>query len=195
VLFDGFVDRGGKVRGVVARRRLRVHPDPIGNTVASKTIPMSEVQEAMDSVRRLLEAASYRGGFNAEFKLDEADGTYKILEVNARPAWFVGTIASAGVDIPWMMYLDAQGLPVPDAAPYRIGRYAVVEARDGRAILRAWRSRRRPHGPVVVPWLFGDRTHFWWKDPLPAFNRLARGWSRGGGVAPRPDRIDTPDPT
>jgi D-aspartate ligase len=178
VLFDGFVDRTGVLRGVVARRRLRVHPDPIGNTCSSVTIRHADVADALGSLRELLAGVGYRGAFNAEFKLDEADGLHKILEVNARPAWYVGAMASAGVDIPWMVYLDAQGLPVQSATTYRIGRYAVVEPRDLRAILHALRSRRLPSGPVVRPWLVGDHTHFWATDPLPAFNGLIRRLQR-----------------
>jgi D-aspartate ligase len=178
VLFDGFVDRQDTIRGVIARRRLRVQPEPIGNTVSSVTIPLREVSDALASLRQLLTAAGYRGAFNAEFKHDGADGQFKILEVNARPAWYVGTIASSGVDIPWMLYLDAQGLPVPDATEYRVGRYQVVEPRDARAILAALRRRKRPRGPVVRPWLRGDHTHFWWSDPWPAFNGARRALRR-----------------
>jgi predicted ATP-grasp superfamily ATP-dependent carboligase len=178
LLFDGFMDRHGAIRGVVARRRLRVQPDPVGNTVAAVTIPLGEVAEPLASLRRLLKAVDYRGAFNAEFKFDAVDGRFKILEVNARPAWYAGCMLGAGVDIPWMVYLDAQALPVPDAADYRVGRYTVTEGRDARAILQALRLRSRPNGPVVVPWVFGDRTHFWWKDPLPAFNGAARRMER-----------------
>lgn len=178
ILFDGFMDRHGTVRGVIARRRLRVHPEPIGNTVSSVTIPLGEVAEPLARLRELLTAVSYRGAFNAEFKLDPDDRQFKILEVNARPAWYVGTIASAGVDIPWMVYLDAQGLPVPDATEYRVGRYAVVEPRDIRAIAIALRSGKLPRGPVIRPWLLGDHTHFWWSDPSPAFNGLRRTLGR-----------------
>jgi predicted ATP-grasp superfamily ATP-dependent carboligase len=195
ILFDGFVDRTGVLRGVVARRRLRVHPDPIGNTCSSVTIRHAEVADALASLRELLAAVAYRGAFNAEFKLDPADGVHRILEVNARPAWYVGAMASAGVDIPWMVYLDAQELPVPTATTYRIGRFAVVEPRDLRAIVHALRARRLPHGPVVRPWLFGDHTHFWPSDPLPAFNGLIRRVRRRRGADGGPAGSVTGDPT
>lgn len=184
LLFDGFVDRDGKVRGIVARRRLRVQPEPIGNTCASVTIPLDEVRQPVEDVRRLLAEVAYRGAFNVEFKLDASDGLYKILEVNARPAWYCGPIAGAGVDIVWMVYLDAQSLDVPDAPAYAVGRRGVVEARDARAIIAALRSRRWPHGSVLRAWLFGDRTHFWWSDPMPAFNGLFRAVRRRFGGAP-----------
>ncbi len=178
ILFDGFMDRLGVIRGVVARRRIRVHPEPIGNTCSSVTIRVDDVSEPFDHLRQLLAVVGYRGAFNAEFKLDPADNIYKILEVNARPAWYSGAMASAGVDIPWMVYLDAQGLPVPDATKYRVGRYAVVEPRDLRAIAAALRSGQVPKGPVLRPWLLGDHTHFWWSDPFPALNGPIRAAER-----------------
>jgi predicted ATP-grasp superfamily ATP-dependent carboligase len=181
IIFDGFMDRHGEIRGVVARRRLRVQPAPIGNTVSSVTIPLDEVADALTSLRRLLDATDYRGAFNAEFKRDPADGLLKILEVNARPAWYAGTIVGSGVDIPWMVYLDAQGLPVPDATEYRVGRYQVVEPQDLRAIMSALRSRSWPHGSILGPWLRGDHTHFWWSDPMPAFKGLTRLVGRSVG--------------
>lgn len=68
VLIEGFVDRNGTIVGMVARRRLRVAPPMIGNTVSSVTIPLEEVEGALPHLRRLLAETRYRGGFNVEFK-------------------------------------------------------------------------------------------------------------------------------
>ena len=98
---------------------------------------------------RLLSAVDYRGIFNVEFKFDARDGRYKIIEVNPRPFWLIGHIAQAGLDLPWISYLDAQGLPVPVPRPYQIGRYGMYEIPDATAIVRAWSHGRRPDGPVL----------------------------------------------
>ena len=167
VLIDGFVDREGTIKGMLARRRLRIDPPKIANTASSVTIPLEDVAETMDRIRKLLAAVEYRGPFNLEFKFDQRDGQFKIIELNPRLAWYVAHIARAGLDLPWMVYLDAQELPVPTAAPYRAGRYGLYGIPDASAILRAWGSRRRPEGPVLRPWLIGDHILFWWRDPLP----------------------------
>lgn len=174
VLIEGFVDRKGQIAGMVARRRLRVSPPMIGNTVSSVTIPLAEVEGATASLRRLLAEVAYRGAFNVEFKFDVRDGQFKILELNARPAWYIATIVSAGLDLPWMIYLDAQGLPVEAPTSYHVGRYGMYEFRDAAAVMLALRSLRRPEGPVLGPWLWGDHTVFWWRDPLPAFGGLSK---------------------
>ena len=174
VLIEGFVDRNGRIAGMVARRRLRVSPPMIGNTVSSVTIALAEVEGAISSLRRLFAEVAYRGAFNVEFKFDVRDGQFKIIELNARPAWYIATIASAGLDLPWMIYLDAQGLPVEAPTSYHVGRYGMYEFRDAAALMHALRSFRRPDGPVVGPWLWGDHTVFWWRDPLPALGGVGK---------------------
>jgi D-aspartate ligase len=178
VLIDGFVDRSGTITTIMARRRVRMDPPRIANSSAAVTIPLSEASEAADSVRTLIAAVDYRGVFNAEFKFDERDGHFKILEVNPRPFWLVAHVAKAGMDLPWMSYLDAQDLPVPTPAPYRAGRYGLVEIPDVAALVRAWSSFRRPEGPVLAPWLRGDHALFWWSDPLPAIVGVWRALRR-----------------
>jgi D-aspartate ligase len=167
-LIDGFVDRTGTIRAMVARRRVRMDPPRLANTCSDVTIPLADLEDCLPPLRALLEAVDYRGIFNVEFKHDERDGLFKIIELNPRPFWLIGHIARAGADLAWLSYLDAQELPIPDPPPYRVGRYGRYEIPDATAIARAWRHGRRPEGPVVRPWLRGDRALFWWSDPMPA---------------------------
>ncbi len=180
VLVDGFVDRHGTLVTIMARRRVRMEPPKIANSSAAVTIPLAEAKEAADVLPRLLAEVSYRGIFNAEFKFDERDGHFKILEINPRPFWLIAHVAKAGMDLPWMSYLDARELPVPPSPPYRAGRYGLVEIPDAAALLRAWSSFHRPEGPVLRPWLRGDRALFWWRDPLPAVVDVWRAIRRHG---------------
>ena len=172
-LIDGFVDRTGTITAMAARRRVRMDPPRLANTCCDVTIPLADVEACMPALRTLLDAVGYRGIFNVEFKLDARDGLFKIIELNPRPFWLIGHIAQAGVDLPWMSYLDAQELAVPTAPPYEVGRFGMYEIPDATAIARAWRARRRPEGSVSGPWLRGDRALFWWRDPLPAVAAVA----------------------
>ena len=96
---DGFVDRNGQVDAMFARRRLRMYPDDFGNSSYMRSVACSEISQAVDDLKRLLSAISYRGIFSAEFKYDDRDGKYKILEINARPWWYVEFAAICGVDV------------------------------------------------------------------------------------------------
>jgi predicted ATP-grasp superfamily ATP-dependent carboligase len=173
-LIDGFVDRHGQIRAMVARRRVRMDPPKLANTCSDVTIPLSDLDACMPVLRTLLTAVDYRGIFNVEFKLDERDGRFKIIELNPRPFWLIGHIERAGADLPWMSYLDAQELPVPAPPPYQVGRFGMYEILDATAIARAWSHLRRPEGPVVMPWLRGDKALFWFRDPMPALGGIGQ---------------------
>jgi predicted ATP-grasp superfamily ATP-dependent carboligase len=180
-IIDGFVDRHGEIRALHARRRLRMEPPRLANTCCDVTIPLDDVAACMPALRTLLAATRYRGIFMIEFKFDERDGRFKIIELNARPFWLVGHVERAGVDLPWMSYLDAQGLDVPKVASYQVGRYGMYEILDAAAIARAVAGRRRPEGPVLKPWLLGDKALFWWSDPMPALGGLGQAVLRRFG--------------
>ena len=182
-IVDGFVDRHGEIRALHARRRVRMEPPRLANTCCDVTIPLEDVAASMPALRTLLAATRYRGIFMIEFKFDDRDGLFKIIELNARPFWLVGHVERAGVDLPWMSYLDAQGLDVPRPAPYQVGRYGMYEILDAAAIGRALAGRRRPDGPVLKPWLLGDKALFWWSDPMPALGGLGQSVARRLGRA------------
>ena len=112
-------------------------------------------------------SVAYRGIFSAGFKVDARDGHYKILEVNARPYWYIGFTAWSGVDLAEMTCRDALGSPVEPVKSYRLGVFGIYEINDALAIGRSLLSRRRPDGPVVRPWLLGHHALFSWRDPLP----------------------------
>lgn len=174
VFLDGYVDRSGVVRACLARRRLRMHPRPFGNTTLSVTIPLDEVSEAFDSLSRLFEGLGYVGLFDAEFKLDARDGLFKILEVNARPWWQIELAGAAGLDVCSMAYRDALGEPLPQLSEYRIGQSWVNPVPD----LRAWWTGRedgdRAGGFPLRVWFSGANAVFSWDDPKPAVTELLR---------------------
>ncbi len=174
VFLDGYVDRTGVMRGVLARRRLRMHPPEFGNSTMSETIPLGDAAEALESLERLLGGIGYTGLFDAEFKYDYRDGRFKILEVNARPWWQLEIAAASGLDLTMMAYRDALGLPVATASGYRIGRTWVHPFPD----LRAWWSGRRVGklAGSAPPRAFfsGANAIFSRDDPMPAADALSR---------------------
>ncbi len=104
---DGFIDRQGTTRAVFARRRLRIFPPDFGNSTSMVSIEAEEVFQAAGDLVRLLAGVGYRGIFSAEFKRDERDGVYKLLEVNVRPWKYVEFAALCGVDVCDLSYRDA----------------------------------------------------------------------------------------
>ena len=168
---EGFVDRQGNYSAILARQRARMFPREFGNSTATLTIPIERIPAAVDTIRRLLEGIGYRGVFSAEFKFDARDRLYKILEVNARPWWYVEFAASCGVDVCEMARLDALGEDVPAVREYPAGRWCVYPRLD-------FRTLRSPTGNglwrVVHSWFSADQLTLRSDDPAPGIQELYR---------------------
>ena len=170
---DGFVDREGRVRAMFARRRLRMFPAEFGNSTYTESIPLASVAAAEATLRGLLSAIGYRGVFSAELKHDERDGVFKLLEVNARPWWFVEFAASCGVDVCEMARRDALGEDVPLVTEYRVGRRCVYARRD----LATRQGNHARIAPILTSWIGARHLTFAWDDPMPGFQEVS-DWTR-----------------
>ena len=175
-LVDGFRDYQGKTQALIARQRHRMYPAPFGNSTLSETISLQQVKGGIDSLERIWAATNYRGIFDAEFKHDERDGKLKMVEINARPWWFVEFASRCGVNLCGMAYCDALGLPVEAVTAYASGRRCVYGLYDFRA------HRAEVPGPSGIPQWVGSLKGasdivYSWDDPAPAF-ALARRVAR-----------------
>lgn len=172
---EGFIDRHGRTCALFARRRLRMHPLPLGNSTFMESVPLDQVEAAVAPLQFLLESVSYRGVFSAEFKYDARDGFFKLLEINARPWWYVEVPARAGIDVCRMAYLDALEVDVDPVLTYAAGDRFGYPFGD----LHAWRGTRKTGATSFLSWLGSWRgarvTPFAWSDPLPA---AALGWQQ-----------------
>jgi D-aspartate ligase len=165
---DGFVDRTGALCARFARRHVRAKAEPFPDSSCSVSIPLEEVKAPLEILDRLLPALQYRGIFNAEFKYDERDGLFKLLDLNPRASGGVGASAGCGVNLVEMAYRDALGFPVKPVARYPVGRYFIHASRDraacrelfleGRLTTRGWLRTRIGAVEAI----------FAWDDPLPA---------------------------
>jgi D-aspartate ligase len=192
VFLDGYVDRAGIVRACVARRRLRMHPPDFGNSTLSITVPVNEVEAAVDCLRRLFDTLGYRGLFDAEFMYDQRDGQFKVIEVNARPWWQLEILSACGVDVVPMAYRDALGLPIRSIEEYRVGCTWVHPLPDVRSW---WASRGRgPGGFPLRYWLRDANAVYSRDDPGPAVDELARALHLGTAAVRKRVRRARPAP-
>lgn len=168
---DGFRDRTGCITALFGRRRLRMYPRKLGNSTLIESVPLCGLSGAIFPLEHLLERISYRGVFSAEFKFDERDRGFKLIEINARPWWYVEFASRCGVDVCTMAYQDALGLPVAATDSYRVGRRCVFAVND----LRGWREEPRRQDSflsLLGTWLRSDSALFHWNDPKPALHYL-----------------------
>ena len=103
-------DRGMPVASLVAQR-LRQLPIDFGYT--STFVQTIENKDVEAAAVRFLKSIDYSGLVEVEFKYDERDGRYKILDVNARSWTWCALGGLAGVDFPHILWRIALGEHVP----------------------------------------------------------------------------------
>lgn len=91
-------------------RKLRIHP--IGAGLGS--FAESAVDPDLEAVgRNVVKRLGYTGAVSVCMKKDRVSGEAIVFEVNGRLPLAHGIFQAVGIDLPWLMYIDAQGLPTP----------------------------------------------------------------------------------
>jgi D-aspartate ligase len=162
--------RGGTAVASMTVRRRRQHPSDFGR--ASTYVETIDLPELAEPSLRFLKAADYYGLVELEYKRDPRDGSFKLLDVNAR-TWGYHTLGNAaGVNFPYLLYRDQLGQPIgpvqarPGVRWIRLATDVPNAARD----LRAGTLRLRDY--------LGSLRHvdaeavFSLRDPLPGLYEL-----------------------
>jgi D-aspartate ligase len=168
--YCAFAKNGSVIASMTVVRR-RQHPSDLGR--ASTFVETLDEPALAEPSQRFLSAIGYTGLVELEYKLDPDDGVHKLLDVNAR-TWGYHTLGrAAGVDFPYLLYLDQLGEEVP-AATARAGvRWvrlstdvpnAVRDLRRGTLRLREYLASLRHVDEEAV---------FSLRDPLPGLCELA----------------------
>jgi D-aspartate ligase len=171
---EGFIDRGGRRRALFVRQRLRMYPPDFGNSTSFASVSPTVIPDAVETVDALLSHVRYRGIFSAELKRDERDGACRLIEVNARPWWFVEFAGQCGVDVCSMAVLDALGEPVPDVTDYRVGKSCVYPYYDYYACRELREAGELSVAQWASSWIRSTQPVLRWSDPLPALSETAR---------------------
>jgi D-aspartate ligase len=170
---DGFMDRNGEVKALFARRRLRMSPPDFGNSTFQVSVPLSDTGDAAATLKTLLTDIEYRGIFSAEFKRDARDGEFNLIEVNARPWWYVDFAARCGVNVCVMAIQDALGEHVDSVREYNVGRRCVFPYYDLQAVRDERAAGALGFGDWVTSWIGPYQPVFRWSDPLPAVGEVS----------------------
>ena len=170
---DGFVDRNGDVRALFARRRLRMSPPDFGNSTLMISVPLKDTGDGAATLRKLFADIGHRGIFSAEFKKDVRDDVFNLIEVNARPWWYVEFASRCGVNVCVQAIRDALGEPVETISDYAVGRRCVFPYYDLQAVRAERSAGRLGLLPWAQSWLGPYQPIFRWSDPLPAVGEIA----------------------
>ena len=102
--------KNGEALGSMEAQRWRQHPPDFGR--AATFVESIDLPIAKEMSVRFLKAINYYGLAEIEYKFDQRDGKYKLLDVNARTWGFHALGPSAGVDFSYLLYADQVGDPV-----------------------------------------------------------------------------------
>jgi D-aspartate ligase len=148
-------------------------PPDFGNSTMQISVPLGDAGDASATLRTLLADIDYRGIFSAEFKKDPRDNAFSLIEVNARPWWYVEFAARCGVNVTEMAVRDALGQPVETISRYAVGRRCVYPYYDLQAVRAERSAGRLSMLGWARSWLGSYQPVFRWSDPLPAIGEVA----------------------
>lgn len=126
--YRSYVNRDGRTVAELCSEKIRCYPPDYGVGVVHKTIPM--VPELREFGRRLLEQLQFNGFSAMEFKQDDRDGQFKLMEINPRPPQITRLFRAAGLNFVYLSYLDSLGQPLKDEYPYETGVYGIHNTMD-----------------------------------------------------------------
>jgi D-aspartate ligase len=184
--YTALVNTQGEIEAYSTVRKLRQYPAGFGSMCYGQT----EYNEALTLVgRELILALGYRGLGSLEFKYRQKDGGYYFIEMNTRLPWYNGIFADAGVNLPYLAYLDLAG----KASVQHAAGFAPPQQRDGTTWLgyhnyAAWFRETRSKHPISRMAFLGHvaraQSYAWWNtsDPKPF---LASGILAGRRMAGR----------
>jgi D-aspartate ligase len=164
------VDATGEAPVFVTGRKVRQTPPGAGFMASGQTADLPDVAAASAAYLR---DSRLRGLMGLEFKRDPETGRLVFIEISTRPENFHGIAAAAGVDLPYIAYCQALGIPVESRAMPREVRWiaGMDDLVAARTLLRDGRLRwaeylRSVRGPRV--WSVWS-----WRDPVPFGAALA----------------------
>ncbi len=164
-----YIDRGGIMRGTFTAQKIRQYPVDFGMGTMLKSV---HNPEAAELASRLLKGMGHRGIADVEFKLDERDGRYRMLDINSR-FWFQTVQATcAGINFPLIQYLELTGQDIPEVPDQRDGVYWINPMSDVLSIMRRPRKRgdlRR----AISPYFEAEGFSYFASDDIrPAISKL-----------------------
>jgi D-aspartate ligase len=117
----------GEPGTIFTGRKLRQHPPGFGSASLADACHNDDVVRLSLT---FLQKIGYRGVCGTEFKFDERDSQYKMVEVNPRQTLWFALIGAAGIPLNYYAYCDLAGLPLPETGRLRDGTKWILFEKD-----------------------------------------------------------------
>jgi D-aspartate ligase len=176
--FGSYRTKAGHLAGTFTGRKLRQRPPRFGTCRVGESVYSPEL---VTVGQRFLEQMHYFGVSQVEFKWDERDRTFKLMEINPRSWSWIGLSIQLGINLPFLQLCDALGQPVPE-------QHLTADSPRGLWINYFEDFRWSIHRPRELPFLhFRDypvicEPHFAENDPRPGrvyYASKIRGMAEG----------------
>lgn len=158
-------------------RKLTQYPPNYGNTSIAIPIQESSLENLSREIFKKLKLIGYA---SIEFKFDETDGKYKIIEItpNRFNRQFAVTTLQ-GLNLPYTLYQYELGLPIHKYQMNNSKKLWISEANEIRIILNFEKNKIKKFLKLLfdLP-KFRMFEIFDLSDPLPLFNALTKGFKR-----------------
>jgi predicted ATP-grasp superfamily ATP-dependent carboligase len=158
----------GHIKQWMTARRTRQYPIDYG--LGSSFVEAMNIPALLPLAEKLLSYMRVSGMVEVEFKYDERDQQYKLLDINVRPwGWHTLCIA-CGLDFPYLQYCSAVGKPLVFPPGIDYGYQWVRMLTDIPAGLQEIRTGITT--PLAYLRSFKGKMAFSvlnWRDPLPVF--------------------------
>jgi predicted ATP-grasp superfamily ATP-dependent carboligase len=169
-----FIRKSGEFGPLFLIRKIHQFPPGFGSMCFGRSEENDCV--ARDAVS-LLHLLDHRGFASLEFKRRPRDGGYYFIEMNPRLPWYNALFRDAGINLPFLAYLDLSERSQFELATTKQKNdvYWITLERDFKWFLQ----KRRVHRTNLQRWLTSvlkARSFAWWswRDPLPFFHSTLR---------------------
>lgn len=162
---------GGQSVASMTVRRCRQHPSDFGR--ASTYVETISLPDLSEPSIRFLRNIDYYGLVELEFKHDIRDRTYKLLDVNGRTWGYHSLGRSAGVDFPYLLFLDQLDNRISEMHARPGVRWIKLTTDLPNAVrdISAGNLRARDYLPTLLS--VNTEAVFSLRDPLPGLYELA----------------------
>jgi predicted ATP-grasp superfamily ATP-dependent carboligase len=180
--FHGFADEDGEVLASFVGRKLRTYPALTGE---SAFIEMARDEELSRLGREVARRCPLKGVFKMDFKRDARDGTWHLLEINARFNLWHYLGAANGLNLMAIAYEFLVNGARPAAADYGTRLRWLALNLDRKAFRELARRGEITLGGWLASLAFSRKIYnvFAWTDPGPWWRfwstRLSGRWDRG----------------
>lgn len=165
--YCAFRNKAGEITAEFTLQKMRQLPIHFGVGSAVRSIENNSLKEIG---RKLFHSINYTGTGSAEFKFDERDSTFKLIELNPR-YWQQNSLAEAGgINIAYADYCSAAGIKNPEFGPQLNGKVWVNIYMD----FSSFRGYKEEGSLTLKSWmksLSGEKVFSDWAsdDLLPGF--------------------------